>query len=127
MANALLAGSALLGSKSALTGQSLKQRSPVCRSQVRPSTVAAASSRPSWCPGWPIPKHLDGKLAGDFGFDPLNLGAEPEALRWYTQAELIHSRWAMTAVAGILIPDVSPFPKKINAHCHVHRVHSGQM
>ena len=29
--------------------------------QVRPSTVAAASSRPSWCPGWPIPKHLDGK------------------------------------------------------------------
>lgn len=22
------------------------------------------------------------RLAGDFGFDPLNLGAEPEALRW---------------------------------------------
>ena len=32
----------------------------------------------------------------------------------YTQAELIHSRWAMTAVAGILIPDVGPLP-----HCTI--------
>lgn len=46
-------------------------------------------------------------LPGDFGFDPLNLGRDPEALRWYQQAELVHSRTAMTAVAGILIPGVS--------------------
>jgi hypothetical protein len=45
-------------------------------------------------------------LAGDYGFDPLNLGRDPEALRWYQQAELVHARTAMTAVAGILIPSV---------------------
>lgn len=36
-----------------------------------------------------------------------NLGADPNALRWYQQAELVHGRTAMTAVAGILIPGVS--------------------
>ncbi|KAL5995143.1 Photosystem I chlorophyll a/b-binding protein 6, chloroplastic [Asimina triloba] len=73
-------------------------------------------------------------LPGDFGFDPLgldiayidndhlyyillitfssihppqpiNLGSDPELLRWFAQAELMHSRWAMLAVAGILIPE----------------------
>ena len=39
--------------------------------------------------------------------DPLGLGKDPEALRWYVQAELFHGRTAMTAVAGILIPSVS--------------------
>jgi len=27
-------------------------------------------------------------LAGDFGFDPLNLGADPTALKWYIAPEL---------------------------------------
>ena len=40
-------------------------------------------------------------------FDPLKLGADPEALRWFQQAELVHSRLAMTAAAGIVIPGVS--------------------
>jgi light-harvesting complex I chlorophyll a/b binding protein 5 len=35
------------------------------------------------------------------------LGKDPEALRWYVQAELVHGRTAMTGVAGILIPAVS--------------------
>jgi hypothetical protein len=39
--------------------------------------------------------------------DLQNLGANPSALRWYQQAELVHARTAMTAVAGILIPGVS--------------------
>lgn len=46
------------------------------------------------------------RLPGDFGFDPLGLGKDPAALRWYQQAELVHARTAMTAVAGILIPGV---------------------
>lgn len=45
-------------------------------------------------------------LPGNFGFDPLNLGANPAGLAWYQQAELQHARWAMMGVAGILIPDV---------------------
>lgn len=46
-------------------------------------------------------------LAGDFGFDPLGLGEDPESLRWYVQAELVHCRFAMLGVAGILLTDVS--------------------
>lgn len=68
--------------------------------------VRMAVARPSWCPGAEIPKHLNGSLPGDVGFDPLNLGADPEALKWYVQAELIHARFAMTAVVGILVPQI---------------------
>merc|ERR1712199_54008 len=65
-----------------------------------------------WLPGSQSPSHLDGKLPGDFGFDPLDLGKDPKALKWYHQAELQHARWAMLAVTGILVqsivkPDVS--------------------
>ena len=39
---------------------------------------------------------------GDFGFDPLSLGSDPEQLKWNVQSELIHCRLAMMGVAGIL-------------------------
>ncbi|KAF8365184.1 hypothetical protein HHK36_005951 [Tetracentron sinense] len=61
--------------------------------------------RPLWFPGTSPPHWLDGSLPGDFGFDPLGLGSDPESLRWFAQAELMHGRWAMLAVAGILIPE----------------------
>jgi hypothetical protein len=69
------------------------------------SVAVKAAARASWLPGAVVPAHLEGKLAGDYGFDPLNLGADPAALKWYAAAELIHSRTAMMAVAGILIPE----------------------
>jgi hypothetical protein len=34
-------------------------------------------------PGAKVPAHLKGELAGDFGFDPLNLGSDPKALAWW--------------------------------------------
>eukprot|EP00244_Chara_vulgaris_P008558 TRINITY_DN33_c0_g1_i4.p1 TRINITY_DN33_c0_g1~~TRINITY_DN33_c0_g1_i4.p1 ORF type:complete len:284 (+),score=36.42 TRINITY_DN33_c0_g1_i4:252-1103(+) len=49
------------------------------------------------------PEWLDASLAGDYGFDPLGLGKDPALLKWYREAEIIHGRWAMTAVVGILI------------------------
>lgn len=61
--------------------------------------------RPLWFPGSSPPEWLDGSLPGDFGFDPLGLGSDPESLKWFAQAELIHGRWAMLAAAGILIPE----------------------
>ncbi|KAK9989859.1 hypothetical protein SO802_030098 [Lithocarpus litseifolius] len=61
--------------------------------------------RPLWFPGSSPPEWLDGSLPGDFGFDPLGLGSDPESLKWFAQAELMHGRWAMLAVAGILIPE----------------------
>ncbi|KAG8487585.1 hypothetical protein CXB51_016154 [Gossypium anomalum] len=62
--------------------------------------------RPLWFPGSTPPEWLDGSLPGDFGFDPLGLGSDPETLKWFAQAELMHARWAMLAVAGILIPEL---------------------
>lgn len=43
---------------------------------------AESTSRPLWFPGNPAPKHLTGKLAGDYGFDPLNLGDDEQNLKW---------------------------------------------
>ena len=74
---------------------------------ARAVSVRAGADRPLWFPGNPAPAHLDGKLAGDFGFDPLNLGEDPETLRWMVQAELQNGRWAMLGVAGILFTSVS--------------------
>ncbi|CAA6658609.1 unnamed protein product [Spirodela intermedia] len=68
--------------------------------------VVVHSQRPTWLPGLDPPPHLDGTLAGDFGFDPLGLGEDPESLRWYVQAELVHCRFAMAGVAGILVTDL---------------------
>ncbi|GMH13810.1 hypothetical protein Nepgr_015651 [Nepenthes gracilis] len=68
--------------------------------------LVQAQARPTWLPGLDPPPYLDGSLAGDFGFDPLGLGEDPESLRWYVQAELIHARFAMAGVAGILFTDL---------------------
>lgn len=52
-----------------------------------------------------LPPYLTGELAGDYGYDPLGLGKDPDQVRAYREAELIHSRWAMLASAGFIIPE----------------------
>lgn len=69
-------------------------------------TLVRAQQRATWLPGLDPPPYLDGTLAGDFGFDPLSLGEDPASLRWYVQAELVHARFAMIGVAGILLTDL---------------------
>eukprot|EP00195_Chlamydomonas_chlamydogama_P016877 CAMPEP_0202890088 /NCGR_PEP_ID=MMETSP1392-20130828/600_1 /ASSEMBLY_ACC=CAM_ASM_000868 /TAXON_ID=225041 /ORGANISM="Chlamydomonas chlamydogama, Strain SAG 11-48b" /LENGTH=216 /DNA_ID=CAMNT_0049573579 /DNA_START=75 /DNA_END=725 /DNA_ORIENTATION=- len=69
---------------------------------TRRSVKASASSRPVWLPDAKVPDYLKGTLAGDSGFDPLGLGADPARLKWYVEAEKTNGRWAMAAVAGIL-------------------------
>ena len=51
-----------------------------------------------------MPDYLNGELAGDYGYDPLGLGANGGVDKYRT-AELIHARWAMLAAAGIIIPE----------------------
>lgn len=43
------------------------------------------------------------QCAGDFGWDPLGLGANKERLTWFAEAERVHARWAMLGVAGIMV------------------------
>merc|ERR1719253_1666612 len=43
-----------------------------------------------------------GRAPGDIGFDPLNLSADPDALRRFELAELKHARLAMIGFAGML-------------------------
>lgn len=66
------------------------------------SKVVMSASRPLWLPGSTPPAHLDGSMTGDFGWDPLGLGANPEAMTWFREAELQNGRWAMMGTAGIL-------------------------
>ncbi len=47
--------------------------------------------------------HMAGLGAQHF-HTPTQLGEDSDALKWYQQAELIHGRWAMLGVAGILFP-----------------------
>jgi len=56
-----------------------------------------------------VPSYLNGTLAGDYGFDPLGLGADGNVDN-YREAELIHARWAMLALPGIVIPEALNIP-----------------
>jgi light-harvesting complex I chlorophyll a/b binding protein 5 len=53
------------------------------------------------------PAHLDGSMPGDAGFDPLGLGVDPKRLAWYQEAELMHGRWAMAAVVGVVAAEAA--------------------
>mmetsp|Transcript_32927 Transcript_32927/g.72638 ORF Transcript_32927/g.72638 Transcript_32927/m.72638 type:complete len:308 (-) Transcript_32927:82-1005(-) len=46
------------------------------------------------------PQYLDGSMAGDAGFDPLGLAANPDRLKFMRESELKHSRIAMLAAVG---------------------------
>ncbi|KAJ1438751.1 chlorophyll a/b-binding protein domain-containing protein [Ochromonadaceae sp. CCMP2298] len=67
----------------------------------------------------PVPAYLDGTLPGDRGFDPAGftnqlpkpwlIGGEGRSLKWYREAELVHSRVAMLAIVGMLAPSFYHF------------------
>lgn len=73
------------------------------------------ASRAPWLPGSYAPLYLDGSLPGDFGFDPLGLGKSPVMLAQYREAEVIHCRWAMLGVAGMLGQELLGYGNWIDA------------
>lgn len=75
---------------------------------ARPARRSVAVRAAGWDLSAEVPAHLANRkdLAGNYGFDPLNLGKNPEALKWYQQAELQNGRWAMLGVAGILVQEL---------------------
>mmetsp|Transcript_11685 Transcript_11685/g.29908 ORF Transcript_11685/g.29908 Transcript_11685/m.29908 type:complete len:226 (+) Transcript_11685:86-763(+) len=100
-------------SQSAFAGRTVSARPQVgARRQARAVVRMAAAGRTTWLPSAPVPAHLDGSMPGDFGFDPLGLGSEPDRLKWYAEAEKTNGRWAMMAVAGILFTEALGFSDK---------------
>lgn len=78
------------------------------QSKASPLPVNSAS-----LPFLPRPQYLDGSLAGDVGFDPLNFAKSSSSLLNYREAEVKHARLAMLAAAGWPVSEV--FDKKIAA------------
>ena len=97
------ATSQITAAKAAFAGKAVQSKATVKAAAISTKVMAA---RTSWMPGSVHPKHLDGTLPGDFGFDPLGLGADPQRLKYYQEAELMNARWAMMAVAGITATEV---------------------
>merc|ERR1712178_22666 len=85
----------------------IKQFNKNLKTKISHFSNKAQAREAAWLPGSDAPSHLDGTLPGDFGFDPLGLGKDPQALTWYQQAELQHARWAMLAVAGIIAQNIA--------------------
>jgi len=77
--------------------------------------AAEAKSQAAWLPGTQAPTYLDGSLPGDFGFDPLGFGSNPAHLARFQEAELMHSRWCMLAVTGMLAVELLGFGSWIDA------------
>lgn len=67
---------------------------------------ADSNAQAKWLPGSYAPDYLNGAMVGDFGFDPLGFGKDPAMLAKFREAELIHARWAMLGVAGMLAVEV---------------------
>lgn len=64
--------------------------------------AAESASIAAWLPGTYAPEYLDGKTyPADYGFDPLGLGASGNVEK-YREVELIHARWAMLGVTGMV-------------------------
>merc|ERR1719456_1703447 len=57
----------------------------------------------------------DKTLAGDMGFDPLQLADNSEKLAWYREAEVKHARLAMLAAFGWPISEVTNFGKLLTS------------
>ena len=97
----------LRSSRSSLFDDTALQTSITRAATQQRSVSVRAANRPLWFPGAAPPSYLDGSVAGDRGFDPIGLGAEPRAMAWYRAAELVHARWAMLGVAGILAQEIT--------------------
>eukprot|EP00889_Picochlorum_renovo_P000114 jgi/Picre1/27144/NNA_000113.t1 len=90
----------------------IKTTSPFQRTLAQPKQQRAshvvAAARDCWLPGSDFPKHLEScKLPGNYGFDPLGLGANDDRLKWFAESERVHARWAMLGVAGILAQEIT--------------------
>ena len=89
-----------------LENASLAQRE--ARDAARKQSRCFGDARPTF--PWTPPPHLNGTLAGDYGFDPLRLSASSStSLDRMVELELLHARWAMLGVVGVALPEALHF------------------
>ena len=63
-------------------------------------------SRSKWMGASTVPpSHLKGTVAGDYGFDPAGLSADPAQFQRMRESEIMHGRWAMLGVVGCILPE----------------------
>eukprot|EP00185_Porphyridium_purpureum_P007620 POR4968..scf208_2 len=80
-------------------------RAAVCTKNVQVSMMAKSKS----VPFMDAPPALDGSLAGDVGFDPLNISGFLN-IKWLRESELKHGRICMLAALGMIVQEVYRFP-----------------
>mmetsp|Transcript_10551 Transcript_10551/g.23847 ORF Transcript_10551/g.23847 Transcript_10551/m.23847 type:complete len:233 (-) Transcript_10551:131-829(-) len=89
---------------SVLSGSSSKAR------RSSSMKVRAAADPPSWLPGdkkYGVPKPQLAGLPGNYGFDPFNLSEDPETLKRFVVAEVLHARFAMLGVSGAVAQEIA--------------------
>merc|ERR1719454_1932175 len=93
---------------------SFSMQSPVATAGLRASAPSMlidetgrfpAKGKGKAIPFLAVPAHLDGTMAGDNGFDPLELGSAYN-IKWMREAELKHGRVCMLAFFGYVAVDL---------------------
>lgn len=92
---------------------------PIRSTRAGLKSMSMSEERSLALPFDPKPVNLDGTLAGDVGFDPAGftnsppkawlIGGEENSIKWYREAEIVHSRVAMLAVVGMIFPSIFHF------------------
>mmetsp|Transcript_41580 Transcript_41580/g.50433 ORF Transcript_41580/g.50433 Transcript_41580/m.50433 type:complete len:265 (+) Transcript_41580:64-858(+) len=114
MSFAVSARSVIRPTTSFRTGKNVRTsfaKSVAPKPSFKRSVSISAVMGDKWYPGAVSPDYLDGSMAGDYGFDPLRLGANEKSLPWYREAELMNGRWAMMATLGIVATEQLGLPK----------------
>eukprot|EP00168_Porphyra_purpurea_P011302 TRINITY_DN286_c0_g1_i3.p2 TRINITY_DN286_c0_g1~~TRINITY_DN286_c0_g1_i3.p2 ORF type:complete len:216 (-),score=66.55 TRINITY_DN286_c0_g1_i3:225-872(-) len=86
----------------------------VCSVAPSAATVTMAA-RSASVPFLPQPAACDGSMAGDVGFDPLNLSGFID-IKWLREGELKNGRVAMLAFLGVLVQEFVHLPSPLFAN-----------